>query len=86
MQGASSIRSMNETPQSATPTVPLIGEPILPPLSGEVPPQGAERFSLFLGLHGRLNSYQYNFTLLTAMLLRVKDRNEAGGFFSPLYP
>ena len=48
---------MNETPQSATPTAPLIGEPILPPLSGEVPPQGAERFSLFLGLHGRLNSY-----------------------------
>ena len=40
MQGASSIRSMNETPQSALPTAPLIGEPILPPLSGEVPPQG----------------------------------------------
>ena len=50
MQSASSIGSMNETPQSAVPTAPLIGEPIsMPPLSGEVPPQGAEGFSFFLG-------------------------------------
>ena len=61
---------MNETPQSATPTVPLIGEPILPPLSGEVPPQGAERFSLFLGFYGRLNSYDIVNQVMESVLVK----------------
>ena len=40
---------MNETPQSAAPTAPLIGEPIsMPPLSGEVPPQGRRGSPSFL--------------------------------------
>ena len=51
-------KSRNETPQSAAPTAPLIGEPTLPPLLGEVPPQGAEGFFIFLRFHGRLNSYK----------------------------
>ena len=52
-------KSRNETPQSAAPTAPLIGEPTLPPLLGEVPPQGAEGFFIFLRFHGRLNSYSF---------------------------